>query len=119
MRWLPLLGWVLLVFGVSSIPDLSVPGNNTPGLDKLFHFGEYSVLGLLLGVGMRRYRTWRAVWVGALVGVVVATADELYQTTVPGRELDALDAVADTLGVITGALVWSAWTQRRQRTLHS
>lgn len=119
VRWLPLAGWVLLVFGVSSIPDLSVPGNETPGLDKVFHFGEYAVLGALLGHAAGFAGVRRTLMMGALVGLLLGTLDELYQSSVPGRSLDAFDAVADTMGSMVGALAWFAWTRRRRRTMLS
>jgi uncharacterized protein YfiM (DUF2279 family) len=119
VRWLPLVGWVLLLFGISSIPDLSVPGSDTPGLDKVFHFAEYAVLGALLGYAARLSEGRRTLWIGALAGLLVGTLDELYQSTVPGRSLDAMDAAADTMGTMVGALAWFAWTRRKRRTMLS
>ena len=119
MRWLPFVGWLLVLFGVSSIPDLSVGPQDAPGLDKLLHLSAYSVLGALFGLATRRSEARRALWSGVLVGVLVGSLDELYQSTVPGRQLDALDAVADTVGVALGALAYAAWTRRRRRTMLS
>lgn len=119
LRWLPLVLWVLVLFGVSSIPDLRVPKHDTPGLDKLFHFGEYLVLGVLFARAVGAPAARRALWSGALLGLCVAMLDELYQSTVPGREADVVDAIADVMGAAAGALVWSLWTRRRQTTMLS
>jgi len=119
VRWLPFVVWMLILFGVSSVPDLSVGPNRVPGFDKLLHVGAYSVLGALFGFATKLSGSRRAVWTGALIGLGVGGLDELYQGTVPGRELDAVDALADIVGVVLGALVWSAWTQRRRKTMLS
>ncbi len=119
IRWLPFVVWLLILFGISSIPDLSVGPDRAPGFDKLLHVGAYSVLGALFGFATRTSRSTRALWTGALVGLGVGTLDELYQSTVPGREVDAFDALADVIGVMLGAWVWSAWTQHRRRTMLS
>ncbi len=74
---------------------------------------------MFFGLGSRLARKRRALWTGLAVGMLVGLLDELYQSTVPGREPDALDAAADTLGVVLGALAWSAWTQTRRKTILS
>ena len=111
-RWLHLALWLGVVFGLSSIPDLKPPGAGIPGIDKLFHAGEYAVLGALWGRARRGGR-WPALQ-GALVGLVVGSLDELSQGRVPGRQMDLLDASADLLGATCGCLAWSRWTRRRR-----
>ena len=113
--WLYLGLWIAFVFGVSSIPDLKPPGPGVPGIDKLFHAGEYAVLGWLWGRARRR--RWAAAQ-AALLGAIVGGLDELYQGGVAGRERDALDVGADVLGTVLGCLAWSLWTRRR-RKIHS
>ncbi|MFQ5599507.1 MAG: VanZ family protein [Candidatus Krumholzibacteriia bacterium] len=113
--WLLLGGWMLVIFGVSSLPDLGTSGVEAPGLDKIFHMCEYGVLGFLYArAGLTDAGRWRSAWGGALVGLVVGSLDELYQGTVPGREVDVLDTCADVAGAALGALARRAWTRRRQ-----
>lgn len=114
--WLHLGLWVALVFGVSSIPDLTPPGPGIPGTDKLFHASEYAVLGWLWGRA-RRSR-WAAVQ-AAVLGALVGGFDELYQGRVAGRETDLLDAAADMLGATLGCIAWSRWTRRRRKPILS
>jgi VanZ family protein len=95
---------------MSSIPDLTPPGPRVSGIDKLFHVGEYALLGVLWGRALRLRR--HGFWFGAILGLVVGILDELYQGRVPGREMDAVDALADTLGAGLGSQVW-VWGSRR------
>ena len=45
------------------------------------------------------------------VGIVIATADEMFQSTVPGRIASGFDLLADTLGLIAAVLVYAAWAR--------
>ena len=110
--WLHLGLWLALIFVVSSIPDLKPPGDGIVGIDKLFHAGEYAVLGALWGRARRAGR-WPALQ-GACLGLVVGGLDELSQGRVRGRQMDLLDAVADLAGATLGCLAWSLWTRRRR-----
>ena len=87
-----LLGSLLAVFGMSSIPDLKPPAAGVPGVDKLFHAGEYAMLGWLWG--RARGRAGAGFLRGALLGLGVGVMDELYQGSVPGREVDLFDVAA-------------------------
>src|SRR5439155_23498687 len=79
--------------------------------DKLYHLGEYGVLGVLLARAMRHAFPGRRPPALALLaigcGIVVGASDELFQSTVPGRESTPYDAAADTLGV--GLAQWLYW----------
>ena len=76
--------------------------------DKLAHFGEYFVLGLLLfgGIGWTvscsRIATFLFLFA---VGVSVAAFDELLQSYIPGRHMDLFDWLADTAGIATGVAI--------------
>jgi VanZ family protein len=107
--WIPFGLWIAVIFAVSSIPDPSPPAVQVPFLDKAAHLGVYGILGALWARA-RGARGARSV-AGAAVGIVIGLADEAYQSTVPGRAVDALDVVADGAGAGLGAWVW----QRRRR----
>ena len=113
--WLFVIAYVALIFALSSIPGLQVPGTFTYR-DKVAHVLEYGGLGWLL---------WRAVaasWPDApkpLRGVLIllaasalGAADERYQAGVPGRESSPYDWMADTVGASL-AQVWCAARERR------
>ncbi|UCE03993.1 MAG: VanZ family protein [Candidatus Latescibacterota bacterium] len=112
--WLPFGVWVLAIFGVSSLRDLGTAPVGAPGLDKLFHTGEYAVLGFLFArATSRRWSGWRAIGSTLLLGLVLGSLDELYQSTVPGRAVDVFDVCADVIGATCGALLWN-WTRARR-----
>jgi VanZ family protein len=99
-RWLPVLLWALLIFGLSSIPSL---GTGLGTWDEVLrtgaHFAEYAVLGALLARWLRRPA------VAAAAGSAYAVTDELHQALVPGRAASVADWVVDTLGVLAGVLL--------------
>lgn len=115
--WLPVGAYLVLIFGLSSIPHLAPP-ENISNADKIAHFTEYGILGLLLfralAAGGRRSRT-RTAWLTVLVGAAIAVLDELYQGTV-GRDRSAGDWAADTAGLTVAALAWILRERRRTRS---
>ena len=95
--WAPVLLWAGLIFGLSSVPDLGTGlGTWDIVLRKLAHFGEYAVLGLLLGRALGREP------LAALAGAAYAATDELHQHFVPGRRAAFRDVAIDTAGVLVG-----------------
>ncbi len=104
-RMLPVLFYVLLILALSSIPSLTAPGPSFANKDKIAHFIEYGVLGVLLfrGIGWTVSRSRFATFVFLFaVGVSVAGLDEIYQSFIPGRMMSVYDWCADALGVAVG-----------------
>ena len=98
--------WIIVIFGLSSIPAL--PGDYAklpPGFDKLAHFVEYSVLAVLLHhvlmMNGRRNQNLIALVV-VIICVAIAGLDEFYQSFIPGRQSSVTDLCADLAGIITG-----------------
>lgn len=114
LRWLPVVLWMGVILGLSSIPGLGTSRPLFPGIDKLVHMSEYSVLGFFFAKAWRLHarRVWILVLSTALFGLLVGSADELYQRRVPGRTSDPLDTLADVLGATMGALFWLRWQRR-------
>lgn len=115
-RWAPVALYVALILTVSSIPRLRTPGFE--GSDKVAHFCEYGLLGLLSRRAVKRPGILG--WVLALaIGSAIGACDELYQRWVPGRVSSVFDWTADTLGAASGSAAWSVlfatWTARRSR----
>lgn len=77
-----------------------------PYADKVVHFVEYAILGLL----------WGRATGSALLATVIASGyglvDELHQRYVPGREAGAADWIADLLGGAAGAWLGAAGVWR-------
>ena len=116
VRWLPAAAWLIVIFGLSSIPDHGPPRFQLVGFDKLAHLAEYAVLGFLVAraVSPGRAAVW-AVLAGLLAGILVGSLDETYQRTVPGRDVDVLDVVADAVGARVGGWVNRKWRMRRRQ----
>ena len=107
--WLPVLAYVVTIFTLSAQPRLAPP-LTFANADKVLHLIEYLLLGLLLVRALRAsLRVARplfaAVMAIALV-VVVAAADENFQSFIPGRQCDAMDFMADSLGGGLAQLVY-------------
>jgi len=114
------IGWALLIFVLSSIPKLpTIPTGFRP-IDKVAHFGEYFVFGLLLAGAFARssgHRLMqRSLAVAGVLGIAYAILDEFHQKFVPGRFATVEDAVADALGVAAALLVYLSWHRRKVRT---
>jgi VanZ family protein len=107
-RWGPALLWTGILFAVSSQPTL--PVDLVSGTDKLAHFAAYSVLGFLLARGQFHARL-SVLW-PLVIGSLIGGLDEIYQSTVSGRQMDLADWVADTLGVIAGVVVYHTVRRR-------
>jgi VanZ family protein len=112
--WLPVLAYVGMIFTLSAQPNLQVPFR-FENADKVVHMTEYCGLGILM---VRALRTLPRLASAALAGIVailigvgIATSDELFQSTVPGRDSDVFDAIADTIGV-TLAQISYVWVKR-------
>lgn len=107
--WVPALVWAAVIFAASSRPRL--PVDLELGLDKVAHFGAYTVLGLALAHGQLR-SGWP--WAAALLlGLLYAASDELHQSLVPGRSPDLADWIADAFGTGAGVLLYHRWHRRR------
>jgi len=108
--YLPALLWAALIFTLSSIPRLTPPPVGLRLSDKVYHFIEFAIFGLLLmralsyyyGPAGRLTALRRAVLLGILWGVL----DEFHQLFVTGREAGVMDALADAGGILAAAAAW-------------
>jgi VanZ family protein len=116
--YLPVLLWAALIFTLSSIPRLSPPPLGIRVSDKIYHFIEFAIFGLLLERTFRHLfssrRRTAAILSAALTGILWAVLDEVHQMFVPGRDASLLDALADAAGVAAVCTVMWLWTERRK-----
>jgi VanZ family protein len=110
--WLPLVGWMGLIFFLSAQPDL--PQTHASWADELLsalaHVFEYGVLAVLWARALdRRRRTWV---LAAVLTMLYAFSDEYHQTFVPGRHADPWDLVCDGLGAGLALALWLGWKRR-------
>lgn len=120
--WLPVLGYITLIFVGSSISNLPGP-SHIKYLDKLAHLAEYGLLGFLVGRSFRHSGPGflRKFWYGfaIIAAMMVGFFDESYQSTVSGRTKDVHDFIADVVGATLGqfALLWLEyrWSKKKGR----
>lgn len=100
-----LLLWVGLTFLFTSIPYLKGP-KSIPFWDKGAHFVFYGVTGFLCALWRREsgIAAGRAVVESLLFAAMAGGVDEIHQHWIPGRSMELLDWLADTLGGGTGAV---------------
>ena len=101
-----LMGYIILIISVSSIPGHSIPRFILLSWDKLLHLVEYSILGYLA------VNSFRAISKDQVIVVIIsclgfACFDELWQSFIPGRFSSGLDIIADGIGITMGSIFGS------------
>lgn len=94
-----LVFWILAIFILTGYPKLKVPTIEYFGLDKLFHFIVFFILGVL------EYRLLKTHLFFAIGGSVVLLA-EFQQILIPGREFEMLDICFGLLGLFVSYMVF-------------
>ena len=100
-----LVVWVGLTFLLTSLPNPRF-SMGIRYLDKAAHLGVYGVMGLLCALWRREsgVAAGRAVLESVLFAAITGAVDEAHQHWIPGRSMEFLDWMADTLGGGTGAV---------------
>ena len=91
---------VLMIIG-SSFEGSSIPKSYIFTLDKLLHILEYYIFGTLLFFIFLSASQKPAI-ISLIIGIFYSFIDELYQSTVDGRDSSILDVLADIIGLILG-----------------
>ena len=94
------VAFMALLFHLSSQPNLVLPIGFS-WEDKLAHAGAYGLLAVLLAFGFCAPRSGMSRRQQVAVVLVVAAyglSDEFHQSLVPGRDVSALDWLADVAG---------------------
>ncbi len=106
MRRLWLL-YLVLIFGLSSIPADPRPQGAPLFIDKVAHFVLYCGFGYVFARsedGRRRRGLWPLL-AAALLAALVGMVDEFYQGFVPNRSRELADWLADLAGGACGGLL--------------
>jgi VanZ family protein len=112
-QWGYSLALAATVVWASSSGQVAVPDcADFVNFDKLAHA---SVFGLLATLVLRALPTHHPIWAVLIVSLFGAT-DELHQHFTPGRSMDVLDWVADTIGAVVAVSFYTYWAGYR-RTL--
>ena len=119
--WLPVTGWMTLIFVVSDQPHLPLypTGLIDLLLKKLGHLTEYAVLSVLVQRALAQGWECPSTSVLAfLMSIVYALSDEYHQLFVPGRNGNLWDVGVDTLGAVTGLALYARWRVWRRSRNH-
>ena len=92
----------LMIIG-SSLKGNSIPKSYIFTLDKLLHIIEYFIFGTLLFF-VFFFTSKKPDVISFIIGMFYSLIDELYQSTVIGRDSSALDVLADIIGLILSIL---------------
>ena len=95
--------FILLMIIGSSLEGDSIPKSYIFTLDKLLHIVEYFIFGNLLFFVFFTTSKKPDV-ISFIIGMFYSLIDELYQSTVIGRDSSALDVLADIIGLILSIL---------------
>ena len=87
----------------SSFEGSSIPKSYIFTLDKLLHIIEYFIFGTLLFF-VFFFTSKKPDVISFIIGIFYSLIDELYQSTVIGRDSSALDVIADIIGLILSIL---------------
>ena len=88
----------------SSLEGNSIPKSYIFTLDKLLHIIEYFIFGILLFF-VFFFTSNKPDVISFILGIFYSLIDELYQSTVIGRDSSALDVIADIIGLILSILL--------------
>lgn len=122
--WLPVVLFYGLITFMSNLSGDTLsfvqPFYLFPGFDKVIHFSEYMVFGILFtrALTWEEYQhTLKRHWYIYFIAVlpVVTFIDEIHQFFIPNRTMDVLDWFADLSGASFGALLFSWWLRRRRK----
>jgi VanZ family protein len=117
--WSPALGYMLLIWALSSIPT-QFDFSRVPFHDKGVHCVEYATLAVLLAhalLGTFTRAGALVVFGAAALGTTLWGAiDEIHQAFVPGRVSDVYDLMADAIGAVTGAGLYLLLRRARRAT---
>jgi len=116
--YFPALTWASVIFYFSSLPSETVSRFVVSFDDLILHFAEYALLGFLLGLAFlhpAEKNRWQWVVLACLIGILYGASDEIHQSFVPGRHATVSDFLADSIGTVTGTVLYSWWRKRQQR----
>ena len=107
--WTVTIGYMLLITILSHVPQEDLPKLGPDGIDSLFHFVEYSILGFLLfkSITSDESLIFHPFYGSFLIGISFAILDEVHQSFVPERHMSSIDMLFDSLGILFGTFLSS------------
>lgn len=112
IRLLPALGWMLMIFTLSSREQFpKPPGLSLFSLSVVAHLVLYGMLAWLLMFALdRNNRPSRSTQITViLLATLYGLSDEFHQSFVPGRDASAFDLCIDAIGASIAVGIWTYW----------
>ncbi|MDP2905928.1 MAG: VanZ family protein [Candidatus Omnitrophota bacterium] len=109
IAWFPVLFFMAVIFRASATPGKDIPPL-FPFQDIAWHFGIYLIMAYFFSRALRS--TWGRMSVKKILLFTLAFAvfygitDELHQLFTPGRSATGFDVLIDSLGGLTGGLIY-------------
>jgi len=108
--WPPAILWMVLIFGLSSIPGDDFPQVPIPAISSIAHAIEYSILGILLLRAFVHSFPGKPIFLLALLAagsaILFGFSDEWHQTFVMGRFWQLEDLIVDAISAVFGILLY-------------
>ena len=108
-RWAALFAHSAAIFFASSRSSFPISVPAFPHADKVGHALVYAVWGALCAFALdgsaRRLGAVTLILLSTAAGALYGASDEFHQSFVPGRDVDGLDLLADTVGACVGASI--------------
>ena len=96
--------YCVLLLLASTLPGVSLPKVNILGIDKLFHFIAYTILGFLAVNSFRNVNTSILLLI-IIAGSIYGGFNEIWQMYVADRYASIYDEIANGIGMIIGSIV--------------
>ena len=107
--------WLLLILLLTLTPGSSIPEANLweelLSFDKVVHFLIFSILTLLMIIGFTKQYTYaylrkHAVAASLVISIGYGLIIELVQIPIPGRYMEAMDIIANSIGCFIGYAIF-------------
>jgi VanZ family protein len=107
--WLPVLGCMAVIFWASCVPGSNIPAV-FPLQDIAFHLFGYGLMAFFFSRGLKHTRVdispVKLIIFTVVFGLLYGISDEFHQSFVPNRTAGAFDVFIDTIGSLTGSLIF-------------
>jgi VanZ family protein len=98
-------GYMVLILCISAIPANSIPSLGFQHADKVAHFLEYSILGILAVHSFKPKKGYQLFYI-IFSGFVFGVFDEWWQSFISDRHTSLFDLLADNIGMLVGSTVF-------------
>jgi VanZ family protein len=115
---IPAIIWAITLFTLSSLPGRNVPSVGLVHEDLIAHVIVFGLFGYFLAMAFiapNHPGSKKRILFAILVGTIYAFSDEYHQSFVPGRFPSVSDFLADTVGLVLGAWLFTTLPLFRKR----